>query len=746
MKNLTLIKSRKADAMKSKIILLLVTILILGARQGVVAQDKPIYLDPDQPMEERVDDLIQKMTLEEKASQMQHDSPAIPRLEVPKYNWWNEALHGVGRSGVATVFPQAIAMGATFDKDLIHEVATAISDEARAMYNISVEKGYRQQYAGLTFWTPNVNIFRDPRWGRGQETYGEDPFLMSEMGVAFVEGLQGDDPDYMKAAAGAKHFAVHSGPERLRHEFNAESSEKDMYETYLPAFEATVAAGVETVMCAYNATNGAPACASDELLNEILRQEWGFKGHIVSDCYALEDLYTDGAHNVVEGEKEAAALALDTGVNLNCGSTYSTLPQAVEAGLISEDRIDEVLKPLLTTRFKLGMFDPSEMNPYNKLSEDVINSPEHRSLSRETAVKSIVMLKNDGVLPLDNDLSRYFVTGPNATSIEALIANYYGVNDQMVTILEGLAGAIEPGSQMPYEQGALLDRENVNPIDWASPNASISDVTFMVMGINSLLEGEEGASIASPHYGDRLDYNLPQNQIDYLKKLTEENDNPVVAIVTGGSPMNLSEVHELADAVLLVWYPGQEGGNAVADVVFGKESPSGRLPITFPKSLDQLPPYEDYSMEGRTYRYMEQEPLYPFGFGLSYTEFEYSDIELSSESLREGDSVTAKATVTNVGDFESDEVVQLYISDLEASVRVPIHSLKGAERISLSPGESTEVEFEINSELLKLVNEEGEKQLEPGEFEIKIGGGVPTERSKELGASEPVKTILSVDQ
>lgn len=724
----------------------LVTCLLLaiGYGQDLKAQENTTYLDPDRPMDERVDDLIQRMTLEEKVSQMQHNAAAVPRLDVPEYNWWNEALHGVGRSGVATVFPQAIGMGATFDDELIQNVATAISDEARAMYNTAVEKEYRQQYGGLTFWTPNINIFRDPRWGRGQETYGEDPFLMSKMGTAFVRGLQGDDPNYLKAAAGAKHFAVHSGPERLRHEFNAVASMKDMHETYLPAFEALVKEGVETVMCAYNATNGDPCCAHPYLLQDLLRDEWNFQGHIVSDCWALVDFYENG-HNVVSGETEAAALALEHGVNLNCGSVYPSLVDAAEEGLVTEEQIDEVLKPLLRTRFGLGMFDPPERNPYSDLSMDVVNSEEHRELSRKVAEKSIVLLKNDGVLPLKNDLPRYFVTGPNATSVEALLANYYGVNDRLVTILEGLAGAIAPGSQMPYEPGVLLDRENINPIDWASGNAAGSDVTFAVLGINNLLEGEEGASIASPHYGDRLDYDLPQSQIDYLEKLTDGHDNPVVAIVTGGSPMNLARVHELADAVLLVWYPGQEGGTAVADVVFGNASPSGRLPITFPKSLDQLPDYEDYSMEGRTYRYMEEDPLYPFGFGLSYTDFEYSDIRLDDDRISSEQSATVTATITNTGEFEAEEVAQLYITDPDASVRVPLFSLKGFERIKLAPGESGDVEFEITPEMLKLVNDEGEKVLEPGEFRISIAGSVPTERSRELGAAEHVETILTVE-
>jgi beta-glucosidase len=636
-------------------------------------------------------------------------------------------------------------MGATFDRELVHKTASAISDEARAMYSAAVAKGYRQQYGGLTFWSPNVNIFRDPRWGRGQETYGEDPYLMSELGTAFVRGLQGDHPEYLKAAAGAKHFAVHSGPERLRHEFNAVASKKDMFETYFPAFEATVGAGVETVMCAYNSTNGDPACASNYLLQEVLRQKWNFRGHIVSDCWALVDFFSENGHKVVENETEAAALALESGVNLNCGSTYPALTDAVQQGLVTESLVDERLKTLLTTRFKLGMFDPPEENPYNQISTDVINSKEHRKLAREAAVKSIVMLKNNGVLPLENDLPTYFLTGPNASSIEALLGNYYGINNEIVTILEGLAGSLATGSQMRYEQGVLLDRENVNPIDWATGNAAASDVTFAVLGINSLLEGEEGASIASPHYGDRLDYNLPENQINYLRGLTEGHDNPVIAIVTGGSPMNLAKVQDLADAVLLVWYPGEEGGNAVADVVFGKESPSGKLPITFPKSLDQLPPYEDYSMEGRTYRYMSAEPLYPFGFGLSYTTFEYSDISLASNSIAQNESTTVEATITNTGDVAAEEVVQLYIRDLEASVKVPLQSLKEFKRVKVEPGASVPVQFEITPDMLKLVNEEGERVLEPGQFEIIIGGSAPIQRSRELGAPEPVKATLTVN-
>lgn len=709
----------------------------------VLAQN-PGYLNTDLPLDERVDDLVGRLTLEEKVHQMMNSTPAIPRLNIPAYDWWNESLHGVARSGVATVFPQAIALGATFDEDLVHRIATAISDEARAMYNIASSRGYRRRYEGLTFWTPNVNIFRDPRWGRGQETYGEDPYLTSRLGVAFVKGLQGENSEYLKTAACAKHFAVHSGPEKLRHEFNAVASDKDMFETYLPAFEALVKeADVEAVMCAYNATNGEPCCAHNFLLNELLRDKWNFDGHILSDCGALVDFYSDEGHKVVGNKTEAAALAVKHGVNLNCGSTYEALEDAVKQGLVDEKIIDNTLKTLLKTRFRLGLFDPPEMNPYNDISPDVINSQEHRQLAKEAALKSTVLLKNNGVLPLRNDLSKYYVLGPNAASIDALLGNYYGVNPDMVTVLEGLAASIKPESQLQYEQAFLLDRKNVNPIDWTSGSAKASDVTFIVMGLTSLLEGEEGASIASPYFGDRIDYNLPQGQIDYLEKLRAGNDKPIIAIVTGGCPMNLAEVQELADAVLLTWYPGEEGGSAVADIIFGKTSPSGRLPITFPKSLDQLPAYEDYSMQGRTYRFMEEDPLYPFGYGLSYTDFGYSDLKLSSETMKKKGKVDMSVKVTNNGDFESDEVVQLYVSyDGEADFEAPLYSLKGIKRLHLEPGTSEEVVFTITPEMLQLVNEDGEKVLEKGNYNIYVGGSSPGSRSIELGMAKPLQSVV----
>lgn len=691
------------------------------------------FLNPDLPIEKRVEDLIGRLTLEEKILQMMHATPAIPRLHIPAYNWWNEALHGVGRGGVATVFPQAIGLAATFDNDLVYRIASAISDEARAMFNAATAKGYYLQYGGLTFWSPTINIFRDPRWGRGQETYGEDPFLTSELGKAFVKGLQGEHPVYLKVAACAKHYAVHSGPEKLRHEFNSVVSVKDLRETYLPAFKVLIDAGVEGVMCAYNRVNGSPCCASSLLLHDILRKEWGFKGYVVSDCWAITDFYN--GHNIVKTPAEAAALAVKHGVNLNCGNEYHALLEAVKNKYITEAEIDRELAILLRIRFRLGLFDPPEKNPYNKISVDVVNSQANRALAREAAQKSIVLLKNNGVLPLKNDLPKYFVTGPNAASVEVLLGNYYGVNPNLTTILEGLAAAIQPGSQLQYRQGIMLDRPNNNPQDWTTGNARNSNATFVVMGISGLLEGEEGESIASPYFGDRLDYNLPQHQIEFLRKLREGHNNPIIAIITGGSPMNLAEVQELADAVLLVWYPGQEGGHAVADVIFGKVSPSGRLPVTFPKSLEDLPLYEDYSMQGRTYRYMEKEPLYPFGFGLSYTTFEYSEIKLSATDIKKDQQVEAIVKITNTGKISAEEVVQLYLSWPGSSMNPPRFKLSGIKRIRLEPGASAVVSFTITPDLYAIFDHNGNRVIEPGQVNVYVGGSLPVKRSESLGAS-----------
>ena len=702
------------------------------------------YLNPEAPLDIRINDLIEQLTLEEKASQMLMNTPAIARLNIPPYDYWNEALHGVGRSGKATIFPQAIGLAATFDRDLLYRVSSAISDEARAKYNAARTAGNYNRYSGLTFWTPNINIFRDPRWGRGQETYGEDPYLTGLLGVSFVKGLQGNHPRYLKTAACAKHFAVHSGPEKLRHKFNAQVNQKDLYETYLPAFESLVKVGVESVMCAYNRTNNEPCCASNYLLSEVLIGKWGFGGHILSDCWAIVDFYAENGHGTVSNKTEAAALALKSGISLNCGETYSVLADAVREGLVSESILDEKLAILLKTRFKLGMFDPEEDNPYNAISFEVVDSKKHRELAYEAAVKSAVLLKNNGVLPLKNDLNRYYVVGPNAASIDALLGNYYGVNPNIVTFLEGITDRVGQNSQVQYSPGTTLDRANVNPIDWSSGEAAHADATIIVMGLTRHIEGEEGESISSPYSGDRLDYNIPKNQIDYLKKIKGEHKKPVIAIITGGSPMNLADVHKIADAVLFIWYPGEEGGNAAADIIFGKTSPSGRLPITFPKSLDQLPAYEDYSMKGRTYRYMTKEPMYPFGYGLSYTSFSYSDVSLLTSEIKKGQSTEISCTVTNIGEFKSEEVVQLYITDDEASVRTPLFSLKGIQRINLKPNESKKITFTISPKMLELINEKGEAIIEKGDFTIVISGSLPTDRALALGASKPVRIKLTI--
>ncbi|HTI08152.1 MAG TPA: glycoside hydrolase family 3 C-terminal domain-containing protein [Puia sp.] len=720
--------------------LLLLTAFV-GYCLSMQAQKAP-YLNASLPLDTRVKDLISRLTLEEKVYQMMNNTPAISRLHIPEYDWWNECLHGVARSGIATIFPQPIGMAATFDDQLVHQAAIAISDEARAMYNAAQKKGYHAQFGGLTFWTPNINIFRDPRWGRGQETYGEDPFLTATMGVALVTGLQGNDPKYLKVAACAKHYAVHSGPERLRHGFDAEVSQKDLWDTYLPAFHALVNAKVEAVMCAYNRTNGEACCGNTYLLQDVLRNQWGFKGHIVSDCDAVADIY-DG-HKLVSDKTGAAVLALQRGVNLNCGDTYLTLTDAVKKGLVTEQTLDSSLAILLRTRFKLGLFDAPGTNPYDRIPASVINSAAHRALSRKLAEKSIVLLKNNGALPLSRGLKKYYVTGPTAASVDVLIGNYYGVNDKLVTILEGLAGQVQAGSQMTYRQGVLLDRDNVNPIDWASGEAKTADATIAVMGISGMLEGEEGESLASPSAGDRLDYNIPKNQIDYLRKLKKGNDKPVIAVITGGSPMNLAEVQELADAVLLVWYPGEEGGNAVADILFGKIAPSGKLPVTFPKSLDQLPPYEDYSMKGRTYRYMSAEPLYPFGFGLSYTSFSYSGLTLSKESIGKKDTVKAVVTVTNTGKMAGDEVVQLYMTHENMGGDAPLFALKAFQRVSLAAGASAKLVFVLGPDKLSVVDEKGLSVVPEGKIKISIGGSLPGRRSEELGAAKGVETQLEI--
>src|SRR5215216_3893781 len=628
--------------------------------------EKLLYLDTSLSFVERAKDLVRRLTLEEKVGLMNHPAHGVPRLRIPAYNYWSEALHGVARNGRATVFPQAIAMAATWDKDLIHQVASAIGDEGRAKYHAALRRnGYTDLYQGLNFWAPNVNIFRDPRWGRGQETWGEDPFFTGEMATEFVKGLQGDHPKYLKAAACAKHYAVHSGPEKDRHIFNAIVTKRELHDTYLPAFKKLVTeAKVESVMGAYNRTLGEVCCASELLIENILRGEWDFQGHVVSDCGALSDFHLN--HKVTKDAAESAALALQHGCDLGCDHVFNEIPEAIQRGLITEADVDRALERTLRTRFKLGMFDSDEDVPFTSIPMDIVACEEHRQLAYRAATESVVLLKNkDNILPIKPSTKKIFVTGPTATSLEVLLGNYYGFNDHMITLLEGLTGRLPEGMGMEYHSGAMLKHPREIEHSWAPGMAQSADFAIVSAGYSSFLEGEEGESLLSPQNGDRESISLPESQVNYIKELAIHGVK-IVLILTGGSPIALGEVEDMVDAILFVWYPGMEGGRAVADVLFGDVSPAGKLPVTFPKSLAQLPAFDDYSMKERTYRYMTEEPLYPFGFGLSYSRFEYSDLQLDKMERAPGDSLEVRLTLYNRGGRDAAEVVQFYLRDLQA--------------------------------------------------------------------------------
>jgi beta-glucosidase len=708
-------------------------------------ETKQIYLDSSSPIEERVVDLISRLTLQEKIDQMISACKAIPRLGIPAYDYWSEGLHGVARNGRATVFPQAITMAASWDVDLIKRVADAISSEGRAKYHETLRRrGDTLINQGLTFWAPNVNIFRDPRWGRGQETWGEDPYLTGEMGSAYVRGLQGDDPKYMKAAACAKHYAVHSGPESLRHVFDARPSRRDLYDTYLPAFKKLVMeARVEAVMGAYNRLYGEPCNGSTFLLRDVLRKQWGFEGHVVSDCWALTDFHK--YHKVTKDIVETAAKALKAGCEISCMCTYDHLGEAIERGLISEVDIDLALKHTLATRFKLGMFDPPEMVPYSSIKMDVVNSPAHRQVAYEAALKSVVLLMNrKNVLPVEVDKVRsIFVTGPNAGNVDVLLGNYNGMSDTLTTMLEGITGAVPEGIKIEYRIGCQLAMPSKPGMNWSVGLASESDLTIACMGISPLLEGEEGEAIISDNTGDRNDIRLPAVQVEFLRQMAAGGAKTIL-VVTGGSPIALGEVEDYVQAILFVGYPGQEGGKAVADLIFGKASPSGKLPITFPKSVDQLPPFEDYSMKGRTYRYAEWEPLYPFGFGLSYPRFAYKDLALAKSQVKAGTALKMSVKVENTGKQNSEEVVQVYLKDLEATTVVPIHKLVAFKRVALKAGQSKMVEFILEPESMMLVDDEGKSVLEPGAFKVTVGGCSPGKRGLALGAPAPQEAEFRV--
>ncbi|MBV8858626.1 MAG: glycoside hydrolase family 3 C-terminal domain-containing protein [Acidobacteria bacterium] len=837
-------------------------LLLVAPAVGQV-QQRPPYLDPSLPIDRRVADLVSRMTLEEKVAQMMNAAPAIPRLGIPEYDWWNEALHGVAFSGVATVFPQAVGLGATFDPPLVGRVASVISTEARAKYHEAQRQGNRERFHGLTFWSPNINIFRDPRWGRGQETYGEDPYLTGRLGVAFVKGLQGDDPKYLKVVSTPKHYAVHSGPEPERHRFDAAATERDLRETYTPAFRAAVTEGrAASVMCAYNRINGEPACANTHLLGDLLRGEWGFGGYVVSDCGAIEDIYR--RHQFVKTAEEASAIAVKRGTDIECGDTYRALVAAVKQGLIAESEIDTAVKRLFEARFRLGMFDPPEMVPYAQIPFSANDSPEHRRLALEAARESIVLLKNEkNTLPLRKDLKSIAVIGPNADEVQVMLGNYNGQPSRATTPLEGIRQHVSPGTKVLHAQGTTLTEVSVVPVpasalrglkaeffsnrklegapvltrddeavnfdwgmngpapglpaddfsarwtgklvpsvsgkyrlgataddglrvyldgkliaeDWTehapttrtgevtleagrsydlkfeyyegrigavaklvwqppaqaagSPYAEAvdlakqADAVVLVLGLSSQLEGEE-MTVREPGFkgGDRTDINLPARQQALLEAVAATG-KPVVLVLMSGSALAVNWADAHVGAIVQAWYPGEEGGAALADVLFGDYNPAGRLPVTFYKSVEQLPTFESYAMEGRTYRFFKGQPLYPFGHGLSYTRFRYSGLTVSSPRVSPTDKVTVSATVENVGRVEGDEVVQLYLTESEASVRVPLRSLAGVERLHLKPGEKRVVSFTLDPRQLAVIKDDGRAVVEPGEFRVTVGGKQP---------------------
>ena len=721
-------------------LLLIILGLFFSSQTYLYSQDSIVdFYDPSDEVlsffEKKAEKLISEMTIEEKASQMVHSSRPIQRLNIEKYNWWNEALHGVARSAKATVFPQAIAMAATFDTILIKNVGEAISDEARAIHNIFRQKNMKNEYTGLTFWSPNINIFRDPRWGRGHETYGEDPYLTSVIGRAFVKGMQGNDKKYLKVAACAKHFAVHSGPENERHSFNAQVSKKDLYETYLPAFKSLVDVNVDAIMCAYNRTNNNPCCGSNELIENILRESWNFKGHVVSDCGAIFDINNN--HSFTNSDLESVAYAVKGGVDLNCGSMYNLIPDAIKAELLSEKDVDKSLKRLLMTRLKLGTIGNVDDNPYSNIQPDIINSKKHKNLAKEVAVKSIVLLKNkNNLLPLKKEINTLFITGPNAANTNTLLGNYHGLSSEIVTPLEGIVGQISKGTMVRYKMGVGINDQQTNRTEWSASLAGSSDATIAIMGISALMEGEEGAAISSNANGDRSGIDLPNTQINYIKTLRNKaGSKPIILVLNSGSALNLSEVEPYVDAIIYAWYLGEQGGNAIAEIIFGDSNPSGKLPFTIPRSTDQLPDYKDYSMKNRTYRYIQYIPMYPFGFGLSYSQIKFSDLNFSDDIFKIGNSMTVSLQVENISDKYTEEVIQMYITQPDSNYINPKFSLKQFKRIFLGPREKKNITFLLTSQMLESFDVHGNSKLQTGTYKITIGNSSPGIRSKQLGAT-----------
>ena len=692
--------------------------------------EPPVYMDAAQPMDRRIDDLIRRMSLHEKAAQMLNDAPAIERLGVPAYNYWNECLHGVARAGTATSFPQAIGMAAMWDSPLLHEIADAIATEARAKYHDAIRRGSHTQYHGLTFWTPNINLDRDPRWGRGQETYGEDPFLTGRLAVAFITGLQGDDPRYAKALACAKHFAVHSGPEPLRHTFNAVPSERDLYDSYLPHFEQAVREGrVGAVMSAYNRVYGKSATASPFLLTELLRQQWGFQGHVVSDCDAVNDIWR--THKLAATPSDAAAMAVKAGCDLNCGNQYYALTRALKEGRLTVQDIDLALHHILTARFRLGMFDPDGMVPYAGIPLSAVDSPAHAALALKAARESIVLLKNTGVLPLDRArLKRLAVIGANADSRNMLLGNYNGTPSHPVTILQGIKAAAGPGIEVVFSPGCPLALHPGETFSTASPEyakavaaARTADAIIYVGGISPKLEGEEmGVDYDGFKGGDRTRIELPAGQNALLQAL-QGTGRPVIFVNCSGSAIAMPWEAEHLPAIIQAWYPGQAGGTAVAEILFGDCNPSGRLPVTIYRSTEDLPAFEDYAMAGRTYRFATKPPLFPFGHGRSYTEFSYGPVRLAGGEVRADGTIRLSLDITNAGGRDGDEVVQVYARRAaRADPQLPRLQLCAFQRATVLHGQSTTVEFMIPASTLRHWDPQSKAYVvDAGDYELRIG-------------------------
>jgi beta-glucosidase len=737
--------------------------LSVSAAQQAQKQNaqQPAYLDPAVPPQQRAADLVERMTLEEKASQLVNQARAIPRLNVPAYDWWSEALHGVARNGFATAFPEPIGLAATFDVPAIHDMAVVTSTEARIKHAQAVRAGHSAIYEGLDFWSPNINIFRDPRWGRGQETYGEDPFLTARMGVAFVTGMQGDDPRYYRVISTPKHFAVHSGPEPTRHNADVIVSKHDELDTYLPAFRAAVVEGkAGSVMCAYNSINGEPACANQFLLQDQLRGWWNFQGYVVSDCGAVLDIH-DG-HKFRPTQPEASAISLKRGMDNECADyidkvsdnhDYKPYLDAVNLGYLKESDIDTAVTRLFTARMKLGLFDPPEMVPYNSIDESLLDSAAHRRLARKIANESMVLLKNDGVLPLKSSGIKIAVIGPLADQTAVLLGNYNGTPTHTVSILEGLrkefAGATinyVPGTK--FLAGKILEPrpDGWTPADLTPDPAAVAaaknaDVVVAVVGITSRLEGEE-MKVDAPGFrgGDRTSLDLPRPEQALLEAVAATG-KPLVVVLTNGSALGVNWAEAHANAILDAWYPGEEGGTAVAEALSGRNNPAGRLPVTVYKDVSQLPPFESYAMKGRTYRYFEGTPLYPFGYGLSYTTFSYSGLTGPADVIPAGSSASFDVTVTNTGSKPGDEVAELYL-EFPKVPGAPLRALRGFERVHLEAGASQKVHFELHPRDLSMVTEAGEPIVAEGQYVVSVGGGQPRTGAQVLTSTFTIKGKL----